>query len=134
MVFSLAGLNQRLEFDAPIKKSRFNVSWHKEKEIVKEPRILKDLIFAHQLQKLLDSGRVEGLKQASSWLHISQSRLNHILSLRFLSPAIQTEIVQGDPQKIDLIPEYKMISIAAEVSRDAQTQLWREVKRTLTER
>jgi DNA invertase Pin-like site-specific DNA recombinase len=131
---TLNSSNQRLEFDVAIKKSQTRSAWRKDREIIKEPRILRSLLLAHQLQQLMDDGKLESLKQASGWLHISQSRLSHILSLLLLSPAIQTEIVVGDPQKIDSIPEYQVLSVAAECNWNAQTQLWREIKHSVSER
>ena len=124
----LNGSDTRLEFDVRVRKSQFKTSWNKNNEIMKEPKLLRNLILASQIQQLMDKGQVEGLRQAAQWLHISQSRLHHILSLLLLSPSIQSEILDGDPRKIDLMPEYKMLSIAAEFNWDTQTQLWRELK------
>lgn len=123
--------NVRLEFNVDVKKSRFITQWRKEKELIKEPKILRSLILAHQLQQLMNKGQIKDLRQASQWLHMSQSRLNHILSLLLLSPSIQSEIINGDSQKIDLIPEYKVLLLAAEFSWDNQAQLWREIKQSL---
>lgn len=123
--------NIRMEFNINIIKSNFLTRWHKEKEIIKLPKILRSLIFAHQLQQLIDKGQIKDTRQASEWLHISQSRLNHILSLLLLSPSIQLEIINGDPQKIDLIPEYKVIAIVGESIWNEQTKLWQEIKQSL---
>ena len=118
----------RLEFDSDVKKSRHSTKWHKEIEVIKEPKIRKTLILAHQLQGLINKGRIQDSQQASEWLNISTSRVDHILSLLYLSPTIQEEIVTGDDSILSLIPEYKLRSLAAESQWEKQTQLWLEMK------
>jgi len=60
---------------------------------------------------------------------MSQSRLDHILTLLLLSPAIQTEILTGDNQAIDLIPEYKIRSLAAQFDWNKQAIIWQNIKK-----
>ena len=103
-----------------------------EDEITKEPKIRKTLILAHQLQDLINNGQIQSSQQASEWLNISQSRFDHILTLLYLSPLIQQEIISGDDQCISLIPEYKIRSLAAEFEWEKQIQLWQEIKNTLS--
>ena len=102
--------------------------WHKEIEIEKEPKIRTSLILAYQLQKLLDEGKISNLKQTAEWLNMSQSRLDHVLTLQLLSPSIQTEILTGDNQTIDPIPEYKIRSLAAQFDWNKQAIIWRNIK------
>lgn len=124
----LNGSELRFEFDVDLKEVRPLNKWHKEIEIEKEPKIRKNLILAHQLQKLLDEGKITNLKQASEWLNISQSRLDHILTLLLLSPAIQTEILTSDNQTINLIPEYKIRSLASQFDWNKQAAIWQNIK------
>jgi len=118
----------RHEFDVDLKQVRPLNKWHKEIEIEKEPKIRKSLILAYQLQKLLDEDKVTSLKQASEWLNISQSRLNHMLTLLLLSPTIQTEILNGDNKVMDLIPEYKIRSLASHFDWNEQASIWKNIK------
>ena len=124
----LNGSELRLEFDVDFKQVRPLNKWHKEIEIEKEPKARKNLILANQLQKLFDEGKITSLKQASEWLNMSQSRLDHILTLLLLSPAIQTEILTGNNQTIDLIPEYKIRSLAAQFDWNKQAIIWQNAK------
>ena len=127
----LNGSDLRLEFDVDLKRVRPLNKWHKEIEIEKEPKIRKNLMLAHQLQRLQDKGQVKSLKQAAEWLNMSQSRLDHILTLLLLSPAIQTEILTGNNQTIDLIPEYKIRSLAAQFDWNKQATVWQNIKEQL---
>lgn len=118
----------RLEFDVDLKKVHPLNRWHKEIEIDKEPKIRKNLILAYQLQKLLDEGKISNLKEAARWLNLSQSRIDHILTLLLLSPTIQAEIISADCKVISSIPEYKIRSLASEISWDKQFELWQKIK------
>jgi len=124
----LNGSELRLEFNVDLKRVRPLNKWHKEIEIEKEPKIRKNLMLAHQLQRIQDKDQVKSLKQAAEWLNMSQSRLDHILTLLLLSPAIQTEILTGDNQTIDLIPEYKIRSLAAQFDWNRQAVIWQNIK------
>ncbi|MBF0523208.1 MAG: recombinase family protein [Candidatus Omnitrophica bacterium] len=123
--------NVRLEFDVDVKKSRPVNRYRKEVEITKEPRLRKSLILAHQLQRLMEKGKIKNSDQASEWLGMHQVRLNQTLNLMLLSPSIQTEILDGNSQTISLIPEYKMRFIIDEFDWDKQAQLWRELLQNL---
>ena len=99
--------------------------------MAKEPKIRTTLVLAHQLQRLIDEGRIESSQQAAQWLNVSPSRFDHILSLLYLSPSIQGEILAGKGKVIALIPEYKIRSLAAEFDWEKQAGLWREIKQSI---
>lgn len=130
----LNGGNLRLEFDVDLKQVRPLNRWHKEEEIDTEPKIRRNLILAHQLQRLFDEGKVKSLKQASEWLNFDQARLDHLMTMLLIAPAIQSEILNGDKQVISLIPEYKIRSLAAEADWKKQTQIWQNIKETLSKK
>jgi len=125
----LTGSDIRLEFDVDLKQVRPLNRWHKENEIGKEPKIRIKLVLAHHLEKLVEEGRINNLKQASEWLNTEQARLDHILTLLNLSPAIQTEIMSGDNKILNQIPEYKIRSLAAESDWKKQAETWQEIKK-----
>ena len=127
----LNGSDTRLEFDVDLKQVRPLNKWHKEKEIEKEPKIRINLIFAYQLQRLIQDGKINNLKQASEWLNMDQARLDHTLTLLHLSPAIQTEIISGDTQILSLIPEYRVRSLAAQFDWNKQAETWQNIKEHL---
>jgi len=128
---TLADNNQRIEFEVDLKQVRPLNKWHKEKEIEKEPKIRRNLILAHQLQKLFDEGKVKNLKQASEWLNFDHVRLDHLMTMTLITPVIQNEILTGDNRIISLIPEYKVRSLAAETDWQKQAQVWQNIKETL---
>ncbi|MCX5709689.1 MAG: recombinase family protein [Candidatus Omnitrophica bacterium] len=123
----LNGGNLRLEFDADLKQVRPVNKWHKEEEIEKEPKIRRNLILAHQLQKLFDEGRLKSLKQASEWLNMIQVRIDQVMNMLFLSPSIQKEILCSENKTIALIPEYKLRLISNEADWQEQGRLWQEL-------
>jgi len=124
---TLNGGDLRLEVDVDLKQVRTLNKWHKEEEIGKEPKIRRNLILAYQLQKLIKEERINGLKEAAGWLNIEQTRLDHIMTLLNLSPAIQTEIISGDRSMLNSIPEYKIRSIAEEFDWNKQLKIWQEL-------
>jgi len=127
---ALNGSKHRLEFDVNLKQVRTLNRWDKAQEVEKEPKIRKNLLLAHQLQALQDKGQVESLKEASEWLNMSQTRLNHIMSFLFLSPTIQNEIIAGDDKVLVLVPEYKIRSLATEIDWNKQAEFWQEIKQS----
>jgi len=130
---TLADNNLRLEFDVDLKQVRPLNKWHKEEEIEKEPKICRNLILAHQLQRLFDEGKVKSIKQASEWLNFDQARLNHLMTMLLIAPTIQNEILNGDKQTITLIPEHKVRSLAAEADWEKQIKIWQNIKETLSQ-
>jgi hypothetical protein len=130
----LNGSILRLEFDVDLKQVRPLNKWHKEEEIEKEPKIRRNLILAHQLQRLFDEGKIKSLKQASEWLNFDQARLDHLMTMLLIAPAIQSEILNGDKKVISLIPEYKIRSLAAQTDWKKQTQIWQDIKETLSKK
>ena len=127
----LHGSSLRLEFDVDLKQVRPLNKWHKEEEIEKEPKIRRNLILAHQLQRLFDEGKVKSLKQASEWLNMIQVRVDQIMNMLFLSPDIQNKIICSENKVIALVPEYKLRIIANETDWQKQGQLWQELLKNL---
>ncbi|MCM8797286.1 MAG: hypothetical protein NC923_05360, partial [Candidatus Omnitrophica bacterium] len=114
----------RLEFEIDLKQVRPLNKWHKEKEIEKEPKIRRNLILAYQLQKLIDEGKVTSPKQAAQWLNMIEVRVDQLMNMLLISPAIQEEIIYSENKKLSLIPEYKLRFIANETDWQKQWQMW----------
>ena len=83
---------------------------------------------AYQIQNLFDQNKLANIKQASEWLNISPSHIDHILTMLLLSPTIQTEILLGKKQIIDLIPEYKVRALASQSDWSKQSETWQNIK------
>ena len=118
------------------KSHAFNVSkaelkYHavtpKDRLIQSEPQLRQNLLLACQIQTLIDKDKAKDLKEVSGWLNLSQQRVNQIMSLIFLSPRIQEEIVlQNDPHLFE-IPEYKLRNITDELEWDKQYAMWQKL-------
>ena len=118
--FTFHDLPKRLEFDAQIRKSAPRNRWRREVAIDKEPRIRKALILAHHLDQLMKEGRIKNTNQASEWLGLSLSEINHTQELLLLSPTVQEDILSGDGRQFEQIPEYKIRRISADPDWDKQ--------------
>ena len=81
----LKDITERFELNADLKVSQPKNRWHKEIAIKQEAPIVRNLILAHQINRLMDEGRITDLKQASVWLNMSPARVNQIVTLNFLS-------------------------------------------------
>lgn len=113
------------DFEVDIKKPVVETP---EEIIKKEPQLRQNLILAHQIQKVLDSGRGENIRQVSGWLNLSPARVNQFMSLLLLSPAIQEAILFEDNEKITAIPEYKLSPLTRELSWGKQLELWKQLQ------
>lgn len=89
-----------------------------------EPPIRKQLLLAHQIQQMLGDGKAKDLKQIAEWLNVHKSRLDQIMSLLFLSPNIQTAIIQNDTPQLTKISERTIRSIAEEIDWAKQQNAW----------
>ena len=124
---TLADNDLRLEFDADLKQARpVSRRWLKEKEFSKEPQLRKNMILAHQLQKVFEDGKTTA-KQVGGWLNMHEVRIDQILNFLVLSPKIQEEIICSVDKTVLAIPEYKLRPIMNEVDWHKQDQMWREL-------
>jgi len=99
----------------------------KKPDIKDEPKIRQQLILAHQVQQMLDSGKLENLDKVSEWTNISRQRINQIMNLLFLAPAIQEEILLSDPEKLCAISEVKLRPIIRNSSWQKQIAVWKKL-------
>ena len=118
------------------KSHKFNVSktdlkYHaitpKDRLIQAEPQLRQNLLLACQIQALIGKSKAKDIKEVSGWLNLSQQRINQVMSLLFLSPRIQEEmILQNDPCLFE-IPEYKLRIITDELDWDKQYATWQKL-------
>jgi hypothetical protein len=92
-----------------------------------EPPIRRQLILAHQIQGMLDKGRVKNLNQLAEWLRISKARLEQIMNPLFLAPAIQEEIICGNSQRLAKISERNLRPISIETNWKEQQEAWNQI-------
>ena len=117
---------ERIEFKVDLKQVRPLNKWHKEKEIEKEPKLRRNLLLAHHLQKLFTEKKASAA-QAAKWLNMHEERIHQLLNLLLLAPKIQEEILNLDNQRISLIPEYKLRQIINEADWQKQSQMWHKL-------
>jgi site-specific DNA recombinase len=123
---TLKGIPERFELNADLKVNQPKNRWHKEIAIKQEAPIVRNLILAHQINRLMDEGRITDLKQASVWLNMSPARVSQIVTLNFLSTEIKESLLTFPAERIAHISDNTLRNIASEIDWQKQTSLWRE--------
>ncbi|MDD3988380.1 MAG: hypothetical protein PHC93_05485, partial [Candidatus Omnitrophica bacterium] len=95
--------------------------------IKNEPLLRQRLILAHQIQDVIDAGRVKDLKQMAEWLNLGDVKIYLIMNALMLAPSIQEEILLSDDKNISLIPEYKINEICRELDWEKQKEKWQKL-------
>jgi len=95
--------------------------------IKNEPLLRQRLILAHQIQGVIDAGRVKDLKQMAEWLNLGDVKIYLIMNTLMLAPSIQEEILLSDDKNILLIPEYKINEICRELDWEKQKEKWQKL-------
>ena len=116
----------RVEFDVDLRPVRGLRRHDQSKDIRQEPFIRKNLIFAKQLQNLLEKENIE-MKRAAGWLNLSYARLSQILMLNFLSAEIKEAILSLDNNRLSHISDNSIRKIAAETDWQKQRQMWQSL-------
>ena len=125
--------NKRRQYKVELKELKNLPVPPNQVDIEKEPQLRQNLILAHQVQGILAEGKAKGLKQVAEWLNLNHQRLNQMINLLLLSPAIQEEILCSENENISLIPEYKLRDIAFELSWDKQLEMWQDLLKNLSQ-
>jgi len=120
----LNGSDLRLEFDVDLKQVRPLNKWHKEEEITKEPQIKRILILAHQIQQLVNEGKIKHPRNACKWLNLSVTRMDQVMNTLFLCPAIQDKILSTNTPAINALTEFKIRPLLKETIWDNQLAQW----------
>lgn len=87
------------------------------------PRISRLMALAIKYQGMLDRGEVESITELARLCHVTQPRMSQILSLNFLSPMIQEELLflplvgRGKPE----VHEKMLRPISSEVDWQVQS-------------
>ena len=121
---TLADNNLRLEFDVDLKQVRPLNKWHKEIEIEKEPPVRRMLILAHQIQQLVNEGKVKHPREACKWLNLSVTRMDQTINTLFLCPTIQNEILSTNTPATNALTEFKIRPLLKEVIWKDQLAQW----------
>lgn len=120
--------NLRFESKVDLKRIKHTLPYQRIPNANKEPLIRLLLVLAHQIQELLDQGKVDNFQKIAKWLNMSCARSSQITSLFLLSPDIKREILLSDARKIHSLSEYKLQSIISELNWEKQERLWKTLK------
>ncbi len=71
------------------------------------PRIVKQLVLAHQIEQAIDDGRARDYAEVARQLRITRARLTQITRLTLLSPKIQ-ETILTQPERIRHLTERQL--------------------------
>ena len=115
--------NERREFKVELRDLK-HIRVPKKEAIKNEPKLRQNLALAHQIEELLHSGKINDLKQLTGHLHMSHARINQLMAMTLLSPAIQEDILLLENERLSTIPEYKLREITGEPIWKKQQALW----------
>ncbi|MBU0534105.1 MAG: recombinase family protein [Candidatus Omnitrophica bacterium] len=111
-------------FDVKLNELK-RIPHHKRKDgqITKEPAIRRNLILAHQIEKILKEKKCS-LRQLVQWSGIPLPKICEIANMLNISPKIQEEIIFSQDENLSRIPEYKLRPIISEIDWEKQQQIW----------
>jgi len=125
----LQGEEERREFKIDVKDLK-RVKTAKKAEIKKEPKVRQNLALAHQIECLLDTGKINDVKQLTGHLNMSHARIHQLMAMTLLSPSIQAEILLGENERLSTIPEYRLREVTSETDWLIQRNLWDKLLQT----
>jgi DNA invertase Pin-like site-specific DNA recombinase len=116
-------------FDLPLTELKSRLPDRSGIAFANEPTVRKQLLLAHQIQHIIEEDRAKDLHQVAGWLNMHKSRLDQVMSLLFLCPKIQEEIVQENSTDLSFISERAIRSISEEHEWKKQEETWEELIR-----
>lgn len=119
----LYGSDERHEFKVDLKDLK-HLRVVKKEELKKEPKLRQSLALAHQIEELLDTGKINDVKQLTGHLNMSHARIHQLMAMTLLSPSIQEDILLGESERLSEIPEYKLREITSKTDWQIQKNLW----------
>ncbi len=115
--------SERREYTVELKDLK-HIKATKKEAIKEEPKLRQNLALAHQIQDLLDTGKINDVKQLTGHLNMIHVRINQIMGMALLAPKIQEDILLSSDKAIFQVPEYKMNELVREADWDKQTKSW----------
>ena len=114
----------RAEFKVNLKRTKQNYIRRDRNRLHKEPILRQYLALAHQVNKVLKAQPKRTLKEISGWIGYTPARMSQIMSLLFLSPLIQEEILLSNKSSLRQLSINIAHKISQELSWDKQNELW----------
>ena len=114
----------RAEFKVNLKRTKQNYIRRDRNRLLKEPISRQYLVLAHQVKEVLKAQPKRTLKEISGWIGYTPARMSQIVSLLFLSPLIQEEILLSSKSSLHQLSINIAHKISQELSWDKQNELW----------
>ena len=114
----------RAEFKVSLKRTKHNYIRRDRNRLHKEPILRQYLALAHQVKKVLKAQPKRTLKEISGCIGYTPARMSQIVSLLFLSPLIQEEILLSSKSSLHQLSINIAHKISQELSWDKQNELW----------
>ena len=118
----------RVEFNVSLKRTKQTYIRRNRDRLRKEPILRQYLVLAHQIKKVLNVQPKRTLKEISGWIGYTPARMSQIMSLLFLSPLIQEEILLSGKPFIHQLTISIAQNISQDLSWDKQNELWLQAR------
>lgn len=87
-------------------------------------RLCRTLVLAHQLKYLLESRQMASMVKLAKWLKLTFGRVSQMMSLLYLAPDIQEQILCSKDPWIQQLTEDEARKIASELVWEKQRKRW----------
>ena len=114
----------RTEFKVSLKRTKLNYIRRGQNKLHREPILRQYLVLAYQLKEVLKTQPNRTSKEISSWIGYTPARMSQIMSLLFLSPFIQEEILLSSKSFLHQLTINFAHKISQELLWDKQKELW----------
>ncbi len=96
-------------------------------------RLCRTLVLAHQLKFLLKSRQFSSVLKLSKWLKLTYGRVSQVMSLLYLAPDIQEQILCSKGPWMQRLIENDVRMITQELVWERQRKLWQQLSEALGE-
>jgi hypothetical protein len=89
-----------------------------------QSRLRRTLVLAHQLKHLLESRQMRSMVKLAKWLKLTFGRVSQMMSLLYLAPDIQEQILCSNEVWIQQVTEEEARKIVSELLWEKQRKRW----------
>lgn len=114
----------RAEFKVKLKRTKALYAKRDQNKLHREPVLRQYLVLAYQAKRAIESQRGRTSKEISEWIGYTPARMSQIMSLLFLCPFIQEDILLSDKPYLHKLTINQANLIARELLWDTQRDMW----------
>lgn len=114
----------RFEFPVDLKAVQFRIVRTSQQPV---PRLCRTLVLAHRLKHLLKSRQFSSVEKLAEWLNLTYGRVSQIMSLLYLAPQIQEQILCSKEPWAHRLIENDVRPITQELVWERQQKLWKKL-------